>query len=263
MLMPPLRILGAAAALGAALLSAPGLAADSVLIFAAASTREAVIAVADLARQRFGIELKASFAGSSGLARQIESGAPADIFLSANSAWMDHVERAKAIDPGSRRDLARNRLVVIAPADAPLPDLPDPLTMDADLAAALDGGRLAVGETASVPAGIYARQALTTLGLWDSVARRLAPSADVRATLALVERGEVRLGVVYATDARASAKVRVVSHIPHEAHEPVVYPIAMTSKGAANSAAGKVMELFLSLDGATAFANLGFEPVAP
>lgn len=234
-----------------------------VLIFAAASTREAVLAVADLARKKLSVEVVASFAGSASLARQIEAGAPADMFLSANAAWMDRLAKDGLVDIETRRDLVRNRLVVIAPKDTAMPHIPDPLTGDADLGGALDGGRLALAEPGSVPAGIYAKEALVSLGLWDTVSARLAPAADVRGALALVERSNTPLGIVYATDARASAGVSVVSSVPYETHRPIVYPIALTMTGAENLDAGRLLDLFLSLDGQSAFASRGFEPAAP
>lgn len=236
---------------------------DSVVVFAAASTREAVLTVAALAGDRLGIDLKASFAGSSALARQIEAGAPADLFLSANTAWMDRLVASGLVDGASRQDLVRNRLVVIAAADSAPTGIPDPLSAAADLTSALAGGRLAIAEPDSVPAGIYAKEALTALGVWPAVAGRIAPAADVRAALALVERGEAPLGIVYATDARAASGVTVVSTIPAQAHRPIVYPIALTTGGARRSAARDVLALFLSLDGSTAFAERGFEPAAP
>ena len=216
-----------------------------------------------IARDRLDVDLKASFAGSSALARQIESGAPADLYLSANTAWMDRLEASGLIDAGSRRDLVRNRLVVIAPTGTTPSGLPDPLSAEADLPGVLAGRRLAIAEPDSVPAGIYAKQALSFLGLWPVLTGSLAPAADVRAALALVEHGEAPLGIVYATDARAAAGVAVVSTIPVEAHRPITYPIALTTGGAQRPQARALLELFLSLDGQTAFAERGFEPIAP
>jgi molybdate transport system substrate-binding protein len=233
---------------------------ETVLIFAAASTREAILSIAKLADDDLGIDLKASFAGSSALARQIESGAPADLFLSANAAWMDYLAASNAIEPRSRRDLIRNRLVLIAPAGSVPAGVPDPLSASADLGSTLAGRRLAIAEPDSVPAGIYAKQALNALGLWAAVSHRLAPSADVRTALALVERGEAPLGIVYATDARAAPGVSVVSMIPDGSHQPIVYPIALTANGALRQAAQKVLALFLSESGLAAFSARGFEP---
>lgn len=234
---------------------------ESVLIFAAASTREAVLSIARLAAEVDpGIDLKASFAGSSALARQIQAGAPADLFLSANADWMDRLAASGDISVPSHHDLMRNRLVLVAPAGSVPDGIPDPLSASADLASALAGRRLAIAEPDSVPAGIYAKQALNALGLWTAVSTRLAPSADVRAALALVERGEAPLGIVYATDARAAAGVSVVSMIPDGSHQPIVYPIALTAGGALRPAAQKILALFLSDRGLAAFSRHGFEP---
>ena len=148
----------------------------------------------------------ASYAGTSALARQIESGAPADIFLAANAAWMDHVEALGLIEPGSRQALAGNRLVFVTGDSDMAPFEP---SASLDLGALLAGGRLAIGNPDHVPAGIYARQALEALGLWPGAKARLAPAADVRAALVLVARGEAPLGIVYATDvARAGTVAR-------------------------------------------------------
>lgn len=237
---------------------------DRVLIFAAASTREAVEAVVAIARRESGLHAVSSFAGSSSLARQIEAGAPADLFLSANVAWMDHLEQRGAVAAGTRRDLVRNRLVLIGPAaDPPSVDLPDPLNAAADLAAALADGRLAIAEPTAVPAGIYGRQALSRLGLWPAVADRLAPTADVRAALALVARGETPLGLVYATDALAAAGVVVVSRLPADSHDPIVYPVALTQSGAGRPAARALYDLLTGPRGLEEFRARGFEPAQP
>ena len=153
----------------------------------------------------------ASYAGTSALARQIESGAPADIFLAANAAWMDHVEALGLIEPGSRQPLAGNRLVFVTGDSDMAPFEP---SASLDLGALLAGGRLAIGNPDHVPAGIYARQALEALGLWPEAKERLAPAADVRAALALVARGEAPLGIVYATDAIRVPDIHVVAPVP-------------------------------------------------
>lgn len=194
-----------------------------VLVFAAASLQTALNAIAAEWQKETGKSAKFSFATSSALAKQIEQGAPADLFASADLEWMDYAATKGLIDPASRKSLLGNRLVLIAAKDDPLA-----LTIAPgfDLAGTLGEGRLASGNPASTPAGHYARQALTNLGVWDKVSGRLAGTDNVRAALALVARGEAKLGIVYATDARAEPGVRVVGTFPEASHAPIVYPFA-------------------------------------
>ena len=235
-----------------------GVAQDRVLVFAAASTREAVEAVLEMSRRDHGIGATASFASSAVLARQIESGAPADLYISANVKWMDRTEAAGLLDPESRRNLIGNGLVMVAPRGrSPLPT-ETALTAGSPILEWLAGGRLAIGEPNSVPAGIYARQSLAALGLWEAVKGHLAPSGDVRAAMALVERDAVPLGIVYSTDAKASRKVDVVAQIPRASHAPIRYPIALTQKGAKSPQAIALMRLFLSPEGQASFTSRGF-----
>ena len=196
----------------------------------------------------------ASYAGTSALARQIESGAPADIFLAANAAWMDHVAAQGLIEPGSRQVLASNRLVFVTGESDMAPFEPSAAL---DLPALLDGGRLAIGNPDHVPAGIYARQALEALGLWPGVRSRLAPAADVRAALALVARGEAPLGIVYATDGARVEGVRVVGTIPASLHEPILYPVALVA-GRVSPLATRFFEFLTGPEGRVAFARAGF-----
>jgi len=203
-----------------------------VHVFAAASLHEAMNGVIDSYAAAGNGKVIGVYAGSSALARQIENGAPADLFVSADERWMDYVESRGLIDTASRVDLLGNRLVLIAPRDAPLslaiaPGFP--------LAKALGHGRLAIGDPTSVPAGIYAKAALVHLGVWDAVRKKIAPTADVRAALALVARGEAPAGIVYATDAAASGKVAVVGVFPEDSHPPIAYPLALL-RGAGESA---------------------------
>lgn len=200
----------------------PPAAASPTTLFAAASLREVVeAAVADHGR-RTGRTVRASYAGSAQLARQIALGAPADLFLSADEAWMDWLEDRGLIDASARRRIASNSLVLIAPISAS--GSPMVLTPEA-VAARLGDGRLAMAEP-SVPAGRYGQEALTNLNLWPGVKDRLAPVDNVRAALALVARGEAPLGLVYATDARAQPRVRVVASIPASSHAPIIYSAA-------------------------------------
>lgn len=193
------------------------------VVLAAASLQEALSEAADAwARQRHPRPVL-SFAGSSALARQIEAGAPADLFISADEAWMDRLEQRSLLAPGSRRVVAGNRLVLIAPSDSPVKLR---IAKGFPLARALGSGRLAMADPAAVPAGRYARAALEALGDWAAVEPRVVRSENVRAALALVERGEAPLGIVYATDAAASRKVRVVGVFPASSHPPIRYPAA-------------------------------------
>jgi molybdate transport system substrate-binding protein len=187
-------------------------------VFAAASLKSALDEV--LAGQP---DWRAAYAGSSVLARQILQGAPADVFISANALWMDELARAGALEPGTRRDLLSNRLALIA---APGVDAPAPAP-GADLAAALGDGRLAMALVDAVPAGIYGKAALTSLGVWDAVAPRVAQADNVRAALRLVASGAAPLGIVYATDAAAEPRVRLIGLFPQNSHPPIRYPVAL------------------------------------
>jgi molybdate transport system substrate-binding protein len=170
-----------------------------------------------------------TYASSAVLAKQIEQGAPADVFISANLRWMDYLSKAKLIKEGTRRNLLGNRLVLIEPADR---ETNLEIASGFDLAGAAGDEKIAVCTVASCPAGIYAKEALENLGVWDSVEPKLAQAQNVRAALALVSRGEARFGIVYATDAKAEPKVRVIGTFPEKSHKPIVYPVAIveTSK---------------------------------
>jgi molybdate transport system substrate-binding protein len=242
-----------AAAVFAVLASLPARAAD-VLLFAAASTTEAVGAVIAAYPAPSGVRIHASFASSSTLARQIASGAPAHIYLSANEKWMDWLAERGRIVTESRRDLLRNALVLVAPRDSAATIRIAP---GFDLAGALGNRRLALGDPDHVPAGIYAKQALTALGVWQSVAQRTARASDVRGALALVERGETPLGVVYATDAKASAGVRLVDTFPRDSHSPVVYPVAL-AKGKDTAEARAFYAFLASGTARNVFGRFGF-----
>jgi molybdate transport system substrate-binding protein len=196
-----------------------------LLVFAAASLSEALDEVGRAFTTRTGVRVNASYAASSVLAKQIEAGAPADAFFSADLTWVDYLDQRGLLKRGSRRDVLGNSLVLIAPADSPLRL---DITPGFDLAAALGDGRLASADPDSVPAGRYANAALSTLGVWDSVAGRLARAENVRAALAYVARGEAPLGIVYGTDARAEKRVRVVDVFPADTYPPITYPVALT-----------------------------------
>jgi molybdate transport system substrate-binding protein len=240
------------------LLVQPGIAVAqpaAVMVFAAASLTDSLKAVADAYKAKTGVTVTLSFGASSTLARQIDQGAQADIFMSADTDWMDFLQKGGLVAEGSRKDLLGNRLVLItalgskaAPSIAP----------HFDLAGALGEGRLALADPASVPAGKYAKAALVSLGVWDSVASKVAPAENVRVALEYVARGEAPLGIVYATDAKASPSVKVVGIFPENSHAPVTYPVALT-KSASPAARGFLA--FLGGGSARAiFQRAGFTP---
>ncbi|MFI5317040.1 MAG: molybdate ABC transporter substrate-binding protein [Myxococcota bacterium] len=196
-----------------------------LLVFAAASLTNALDEIGVAYTRDTGQGVKFSYAASSALARQLEAGARADVFFSADAEWMDYVQTRQLIDSGTRRDLLGNRLVLIAPAAS---DVQLKIAPGFKLADALGGGRLATGDPDSVPVGRYARSALTTLGVWKDVADRLVRAENVRTALAFVSRGEAPLGIVYATDAQVDKGVRVVDTFPDDTHLKIVYPVAVT-----------------------------------
>lgn len=228
--------------------------AGEVTVFAAASLANALDTAVAGFKAETGHAVTVSYAGSSVLARQIAQGAPADIFFSANSAWMDSLEAKGRVVPGTRRDLLRNRLVLVA-GDMAAPKVE--IGPDLDLAAMLDGGRLAMALVEAVPAGIYGKQALQHVDLWDQVAPQVAQADNVRAALALVAVGAAPLGIVYATDAVAEPRVTVLATFPGDSHAPITYPAARLS-GRDNAAADALLA-YLSGDAARAsFEGQGF-----
>ena len=196
-----------------------------ITVFAAASLTNAMQDIAKAYKKEKNVDVVSSFASSSTLARQIEAGAPADLFISADQKWMDYAVDKKAIDTATRETLLGNSLVVIAPKASEQSDI----TVDAktNWTSLLKGGRLAVGDPDHVPAGIYAKEALQKLGAWETLSSKLAPAEDVRGALALVERNEAPLGIVYGSDAVASKGVKVVGTFPEDSHQKVEYPIAI------------------------------------
>ena len=218
-----LPVLSLALAFAAAPASVRAAAAEPVTVFAAASLKESLDEAAAAYEQATGTPVRVSYAASSALARQIEQGAPAQVFISADLEWMDYLQQRGRVDAASRHELLGNRLVLVAPQDG-LARVD--LARAGSIAAALGAGRLAVGQTASVPAGKYARAALQSLGQWDGVKTRLAESESVRAALMLVARGETPLGIVYASDAKAEPRVRVAATFPEASHPRIVYPVA-------------------------------------
>jgi molybdate transport system substrate-binding protein len=204
-----------------------------VLVFAAASLQNALDELAGPVERATGARIKASYAASSALARQIENGAPAEIFISADLEWMDYLAARKLIRPESRGNLLGNRLVLIGPKGT---NVALRIEKGFGLAAALGRDRLALANPDVVPAGKYARAALTSLGVWDSVAGRIAAAENVRGALALVSRGESPLGIVYRTDALVDSGVVVVDTFPESSHPPVIYPVALLPPASAEGA---------------------------
>lgn len=195
-----------------------------ITVFAAASLKESLDEAAVAYERRTGTPVKVAYAASSALARQIEQGAPADVFVSADLDWMDYLQARALLDDASRRDLLGNRLVLIAPRGAAGGEIV--LKPGVDLRPRLGKGRLALALTGSVPAGKYARAAFERFGVWTQLAPQVAETENVRAALLLVARGEAPLGVVYASDAIAEPRVRVVGRFPAGSHPPIVYPVA-------------------------------------
>ncbi|MEM5472298.1 molybdate ABC transporter substrate-binding protein [Hoeflea sp. AS60] len=203
--------------------------AGDVLVFAAASLKTALEQVAEDWRKRTGKAVTISYAGSSSLARQIEQGAPADIFISASVDWMDYLQASEMIQPESRKNLLGNRLVLIAHGRE---GKEFDLDADTNLAGMLGDERLAMALVDSVPAGVYGKQALTSLGLWEAVSQKVAQTDNVRAALALVSSGEAPFGIVYASDAIADDDVSVVAAFPDKTHDPIIYPAALIATSA-------------------------------
>lgn len=223
-----------------------------VTVFAAASTTNVMQAVAKAYEAERHIIVTCSFGSSSTLAKQIENGAPADIFLSADQKWMDYLAKRNAIVGTSRSNLLGNALVIITSSSKPLT-----LRVEPSFAfAAAFTGRLAIGDPTNVPAGIYTKEAFTALGWWSTIESRLAPAADVRAALKLVELDEVDAGVVYATDAKASSKVVVAATIPAHFHAPISYPVALTT--VASPAAAAFLVYLHGPTARTVFTQAGF-----
>jgi molybdate transport system substrate-binding protein len=232
----------AAVAIGLALAGLPIAIAQGadLTIFAAASVKEALDEQVGKFQAQTSTRIVVSYGGSNALARQVEAGAPADIFLSADTDWIDYLDKRDLLRAGTRTDLLRNRLVLIAPADARTSLSIGPSFA---LGAALGTGRLAMANPESVPAGKYGKAALTALGVWTSIESRIARTDNVRAALMLVARGEAPLGIVYATDAIAEPKVRIVDTFPEQTHPPIVYPIAILASSRTPSAQGFVDNL--------------------
>jgi molybdate transport system substrate-binding protein len=225
------------------------------IVFAAASMKTALDAVATAWKAQTGKTVSIAYASSGLLAKQIEQGAPADIFISADLKWMDYLEKAKLIRAGTRKNLFGNKLVLIESGDA---DVTLEIAKGFDLASAAGDGKIAVCAIDSCPAGIYAKEALESLGVFAGVEPKLAQADNVRNALNLVSRGEAKFGIVYATDARADPKVKVVSTFPASSHNPIVYPVALVA-ASANPDAAFFLAYLTSQAATRFFLEQGFE----
>ena len=254
-LLIPVLALASGLATGAAAVGG-----ETLTVFAAASLTEAMTDAGRKFEQSSGVAVRFSFASSSTLARQIEAGAPAGLVALASEEWADYLAKRGAILPGTRFSAVGNRLVLIAPSGTESGGeitLSDPPTAEEITAALGPAGRLALGDPAHVPAGIYARQSLESLGLWQAMPMHPALTDNVRAALALVASGEAALGVVYATDARIAPDVRTLATLPRTSHAPISYPFAIVRDG--DSAGARAFLTFLGSDeGLEIFQRFGF-----
>ena len=230
-----------------------------VVVFAAASLKNALDDIAGQWQRETGKKVVISYAASNTLIKQIEQGAPADLFISAALDWMDYGQQKDLIKPGSRSNLLGNRLVLIAPKDSSVSANIQP---GFDLAALLKGGRLAMGNVDAVPAGKYGKASLEKLGVWDSVKDKIAQAESVRAALLFVSRGEAPLGIVYQTDATADPSVKIVGTFPENTHPPIIYPVALT-KESTNADAQAFLNYLRSPAARAAFERQGFAVLGP
>lgn len=224
------------------------------VVFAAASLKNALDDVAAAWIKTGKPAPKISFAASNALAKQIEQGAPADLFFSADLDWMNYVAGKSLIKPDTRIDLLANSIVLIAPKDS---TVALDIRQNFDLASALGQGKLAMGNVDAVPAGKYGKAALQKLGAWDGVKDKVAQAESVRAALLLVSRGEAPFGIVYATDAAADPSVKIVGSFPDDSHPPIIYPVAIT-KDATSPDAAAFLDFLRGSDAKAAFEKQGF-----
>ena len=248
------RIVVACALLGGCVL-APALADEKDLtVFAAASMKNALDDISAAFTQRTGIKIIASYAASSALAKQIEQGAPADIFLSADPDWMDYAAARHSIKQATRTNLLGNSIVLIAPKESKVDKVM--IGPGFDLAGLAGDGKIATGDVSAVPVGKYARAALEKLGAWQAAAPKFAMAESVRAALTLVARGEAALGIVYATDAKIESSVKIIGTFPADSHPPIIYPVAATSS--AKSGAADYLVFLRSSQAKAIFERYGF-----
>jgi len=249
-----------AAGLASAVGTGPAVAqGKDIVVFAAASLKNALDDIAGQWQRETGKKVVISYAASNTLIKQIEQGAPADIFISADLDWMDYGQQKNLIKPDSRFNLLGNRLVLIAPKDSSVSANIQP---GFDLATLLKGGRLAMGNVDAVPAGKYGNAALEKLGVWDNVKNKIAQAESVRAALLFVSRGEAPLGIVYQTDAAADPSVKIVGTFPENTHPPIIYPVALT-KESTNPDAQTFLNYLRSPAARAAFERQGFTVLAP
>lgn len=253
-----LRVLSVAVTIALAV-GGSAFAQERVSVFAAASLKNALDEIAAQWKQEAGQETSISYAASSALAKQIEQGAPADLFISADLDWMDYLSQKGLTKKETETRLLGNRIVLIAPADSSAAVEVKP---GFDLAGALAGGKLAMANVDAVPAGKYGKAALEHLGAWDAVQGQVAQAENVRAALALVATGEAALGIVYQTDAAAEPKVKVLGTFPEDSHPPIVYPAAITASSTSPQA-GEFFKFLMSDTARSAFEGQGFTVLTP
>ncbi|RZF55686.1 molybdate ABC transporter substrate-binding protein [Acinetobacter halotolerans] len=232
-------------------LSANVLASNTVTVYAAASLTDAINELTQHYQHENKVKIKTSYAGSATLAKQIEAGAPADLFISADVDWMNYLQNKKRVTAHHRINLLSNRLVLISPKDRPIKikmqNSFDPLSVIR--------GRVCTGDTKSVPVGRYAKQALTSLGWWGSIEPRLVATEDVRAALNFVARGECHAGIVYATDAAVTKNVQIAAVFPENTHTPIIYPVGLLKN---NTESVKFYQFLQSREATSIFKKYGF-----
>ncbi|HAS6977015.1 TPA: molybdate ABC transporter substrate-binding protein [Vibrio parahaemolyticus] len=229
-------------------------AATDLKVYAASSMTNAIDEIAQDFKEKYDVTVTPVYGGSSSIARQIINGAPADVFISANTKWMDYLVDEGVIDSDNVTNLVRNSLVLIAPQSSSLAvfNFADAKAWEA----VLNGSRLALGNPTSVPAGMYAKESLTTLGVWKEIQTKVAPAKNVRLALALVERGEAPLGVVYKTDAQLTSKVKIVGEFASDTHAAIVYPAAVVND---STESRQFFQYLKSEDAKRVFAHYGFQ----
>ncbi|MBV8753111.1 MAG: molybdate ABC transporter substrate-binding protein [Hyphomicrobiales bacterium] len=240
------------------LFASPAVAQESLTVFAAASLKNALDDIDAAFSKASGVKVVASYAASSTLAKQIEQGAPADVFASADLDWMDYAHDKKLINDATRINLLGNRLVLIAPKTSPLGDVA--IGPGFDLAALAGDGRIVTGDVRAVPVGRYAKAALENLGAWTKAEPKMAMAESVRAALALVARGEAPLGIVYETDAKVEPNVKIVGHFPADSHPSIIYPFAATAT--AKPQAERYLGFLRSTAAKNVFERYGFTVLA-
>jgi len=226
-----------------------------LVVFAAASLTDAINEVGAAFTRETGIPIKSSYAASSALAKQIEAGAPADLFMAADEDWMDYLDKKYLVVKSTRHDLLGNKLVLIAPADS---TAKVKITTGPALVKSIGGARVATGDPDSVPVGKYAKAALTQMGAWEAFEPKLVRAENVRAALAYVARGEAPFGIVYLTDALIEKKVKTLDTFPAATHAPILYPVALTSRAKENANAQQFEKYLSSKSAAETFKKYGF-----